>query len=672
MKGQWQGDPDCCSAPESSKCGEGFKKEQGPECGRGSWGVAYTTLCLATAEALLVSGAPLLNPGSPYFPYVQANYFPDGSTTDPPDLLDKSVCLPVHGIDRTTCTCSIHEYHNRGLPGVNPQDWGCRPCPAGAFCGGHTFPSMKTRPGWYILGNASKTSHATRPSLEGVTDITGIPGRVVSSPKFYRCASDGSCPGYIGVLTAMVSNLTATNQCGEFTGNGTEWTRSGFEGILCGVCEEGRYAIGKTCAQCEFNQRNAWILLLGICIAVAAFLVSGSFVLKHLKRSTTERVLLKTLRRIEAEGGYNAVAEKFQTVFCREGKEVITKKDLNAGLDVLGIPHRADQRADLWRRLDQDGDGCIDMNEFMGFVVGMRQKSGGGGQGGSSSKVGIVSRRVKSVAAWWKSIRTKTIITVLIGYIQLWNLLDEIPVVEPPPVSNGLSDLNRESVPVTNGNNSTTATETLFTRALAAAGNLQVTALGFFECLLGQRHYSKLGFLTIVPLAFIALVWLPTLTLNLAPKIQPKLLLKHRATISLWRRSTSRIALMVSGNIIFLIYPNACNAVLRTFVCNTYTDADGRQTQWLADDLLLKCDTASDTNYAMVWALAVAMIFIVVVGMPLVLTRILWFWRYPINMLYVSDETGTWVPAAEADAAVGTLYGQYKAQFWAFGKSKER
>ena len=129
---------------------------------------------------------------------------------------------------------------------------------------------------------------------------------------------------------------------------------------------------------------------------------------------------------------------------------------------------------------------------------------------------------------------------------------------------------------------------------------------------------------------------------------------------------------MVSGNIIFLIYPNACNAVLRTIVCNTYTDADGRQTQWLADDLLLKCDTASDTNYAMVWALAVAMIFIVVVGMPLVLTRILWFWRYPINMLYVSDETGTWVPAAEANAAVGTLYGQYKAQFWAFGKSKER
>ena len=117
---------------------------------------------------------------------------------------------------------------------------------------------------------------------------------------------------------------------------------------------------------------------------------------------------------------------------------------------------------------------------------------------------------------------------------------------------------------------------------------------------------------------------------------------------------------------IFLIYPNSCNTVLRTFVCSKFEDADGGLTYWLADDPLVECDGSTDVRYALVRMYAVVMIFIVIVGMPLVLYRILWHWRFPINMLYECSEEGRWTPAPDAMAAVGGLYGQFK-EFWAFG-----
>ena len=352
------------------------------------------------------------------------------------------------------------------------------------------------------------------------------------------------------MFVAMSNNLTAVKQCGEFGADGT-WQRSGYEGMLCGVCEDGRYANGLSCATCEFSPEDAWALLLGVVVVAVAVVCAGTFALKRLTQPPkTRRALQAKLRRIEAEGGFAAVTEKFETLFCvQSGEEEegadkeMTKEGLNVGLGALGIRFNEKDRDDLWIELDQDGDGSISSNEFIAFLMGMQLNPKPGSR---------LSFLAVLILRWWQSIRTKTVITILVGYVQLWNLLDEVPELQPP--SGQDSATSRATVVPGAYLNGTTESETIFTQALAVVGNIQINALGFFQCLVGPRHYSRLSFLTLAPLVIIALVWLPFIALTLAARSQ-RLSRTLRTSIILWQRTTSRVALQVSGNLVSLPPP---------------------------------------------------------------------------------------------------------------------
>jgi hypothetical protein len=61
------------------------------------------------------------------------------------------------------------------------------------------------------------------------------------------------------------------------------------------------------------------------------------------------------------------------------------------------------------------------------------------------------------------------------------------------------------------------------------------------------------------------------------------------------------------------------------------------------------------------------MILFIVIGLPALLLRMLWPWRYPFNRLYESSEAGDMVPTVEGMKHAGGLYGLYKSECWAQG-----
>ncbi|KAM3387853.1 hypothetical protein ACQJBY_010592 [Aegilops geniculata] len=73
-------------------------------------------------------------------------------------------------------------------------------------------------------------------------------------------------------------------------------------------------------------------------------------------------------------------------LFDRNGDGRITREELEDSLGKLGIPVPGDELAAMIARIDADGDGCVDVEEFGELYRTIMSTGGGGGQKGSSGE----------------------------------------------------------------------------------------------------------------------------------------------------------------------------------------------------------------------------------------------------------------------------------------------
>ncbi|KAI5014488.1 hypothetical protein ZWY2020_055878 [Hordeum vulgare] len=71
-------------------------------------------------------------------------------------------------------------------------------------------------------------------------------------------------------------------------------------------------------------------------------------------------------------------------LFDRNGDGRITREELEDSLGKLGIPVPGDELAAMIARIDADGDGCVDVEEFGELYRTIMSTGSGGGQKGSS------------------------------------------------------------------------------------------------------------------------------------------------------------------------------------------------------------------------------------------------------------------------------------------------
>ena len=99
-------------------------------------------------------------------------------------------------------------------------------------------------------------------------------------------------------------------------------------------------------------------------------------------------------------------------------------------------------------------------------------------------------------------------------------------------------------------------------------------------------------------------------------------------------------------------------------VCDKYTANDGRSVWFLADDTSVECSNAAGLPYASAERLAIAMVVVVVLGIPTFQFLVVWKWAHPFQRLHIPTEDGEWVPNPAAKRLMGALFSTYKP--WAY------
>uniref|UniRef100_A0A0D9YUP6 EF-hand domain-containing protein n=1 Tax=Oryza glumipatula TaxID=40148 RepID=A0A0D9YUP6_9ORYZ len=70
-------------------------------------------------------------------------------------------------------------------------------------------------------------------------------------------------------------------------------------------------------------------------------------------------------------------------LFDRDGDGRITREELTESLERLGMPVHGEELAATIARIDANGDGCVDMDEFTQLYETVMRVDGGGGGGGA-------------------------------------------------------------------------------------------------------------------------------------------------------------------------------------------------------------------------------------------------------------------------------------------------
>ena len=166
------------------------------------------------------------------------------------------------------------------------------------------------------------------------------------------------------------------------------------------------------------------------------------------------------------------------------------------------------------------------------------------------------------------------------------------------------------------------------------------------QCIVGPRYMDRLVFTAVLVLGPISLVWAVAGIAHVcAGRVNrnrdSKLLGSKR--LGAFARTVSKKsdswAIMISVQILFLLYPLSCTFVVRTWVCDEY-NVNGKVRWFMADDKSIECIIDSTSQYSSIVAAAIALFVIIVLGMPTLQYLILRHWRKPFDRLFVPTEKG--------------------------------
>ena len=448
--------------------------------------------------------------------------------------------------------------------------------------------------------------------------------------------------------------------------------------MLCLACKSSDAAYGKDwvpsdvgCHECAMNSSEATTLVGAIMFGCLLFGLGAALGWWRFTRpSIEEQRFVNAFRRINELGAERIVKEFF-------GKPIgsgITKEDFVATVvEKCGNGVDSTVSADkLWDKLDEDGDGQVDLDEFISFVCDLRAgKVTGGGEQSKYTKA--LLSFIGSAKEWWGSMKSQTLRTVIIAHFQL---ISSIPASFPEmdPKVQATATVNGADQAVITGaagvvaaSNSTAGADepvTFFKKAVTevtgTVANINVSVLDFIGCFLGPRHEHRLIYTTVTAVSLLVVASLVPWLIRCC--VRGRDLAQHDSNlIATFQHACSKGQLVL----IFLVYPAITQTVMRTFVCKEYAvDDDGNPTSWLVDDTVVQCDLGLPSNpadpstaysYAFLYYYSCFMIVVVVAGFPAFLLSRLWSWRRPFDRMYFVDEDGVEKPTEEALGALGAI-----------------
>ena len=297
----------------------------------------------------------------------------------------------------------------------------------------------------------------------------------------------------------------------------------------------------------------------------------------------------------------------------------------------------------MWLHLDDNGDGVITVREFLHYVWGMDSDCV------DQTSTNRARRFANNVPGWWASAKIKAIRTVLIGFMQLIASLSNLygntgasgATGSSATVSAGSFEDSRHD-----GSNTTIhgggrdiaegsrgvvqAAVAMGTAALASASafisDIDIQVFRFFTCMLGPRFFSSLVVFTIIPVGLCALAACAPRFLKLVFQTVPARCPNMPCSrISKQRRADMMVLvypkLRAFKNyfvitVIFILYPKAARNILSAFSCRSYNDGSASPPRWLEADATVRC-SLEDPQYFIIFAYAICMTGIVIIGMPL-------------------------------------------------------
>ena len=387
-------------------------------------------------------------------------------------------CLPSSdGSHQKVCGCRSTEFHTRGLPSLVPKKWRCETCPDGLECNGQAFDDVTTMPGWFAAGNQSNVNVNSSGSSSGT-----------KRPQLYLCLGGVSaCPGNVSTISIMARKEPLGQQCGD-----------GHIGMLCAACSEG-YSLStddNRCTKCDVNSEALWGAAAGIVVVLLLVVAAFALLFKRLsKRPLLEKYFLEEFHaRTDTHGIEGGIADILCTLGGTQDEGITSgafhsscRKLLPAELQSHITKAHAEQ---FWSTLDIDDDGSVTAAELVVFAVRLHSEI-------STNKYRVV---YGNVMAWWRSNRTRTNYSLLVGYLQLFGgVATSFPSYYAPSVVVGEVAVE-DSLPDTSSTDASSIYNTV-----AQFFSVDINVLEFVRCMLGARYSSKLVFFTLAPLMIIVL-----------------------------------------------------------------------------------------------------------------------------------------------------------------------
>ena len=593
----------------------------------------------------------------------------------------------LHAAVRPTCECFGDTFHTQGMPtamedpplqpdgsiGGPAKDWRCEACLEGARCMGGTAKTMRTKPGWFVIRSVSKATGAEK------------------RPKLWRCPGGiAACPGGASITEVMGSKLpTATNAalaCESITALTPGMREGGFKavrllqypqcqcgegatGLLCRACKSSAadidgdtdwvlsQGIGTACRQCSMTSSDATVLVwttttgfifLALCAMVGWW--------RYTRPSKVQKHFLNAFNRISEHGAAQMVEDFFDVPIAASQRNVLsaTGKSLASGVgitkdvfvaavirrcasgDGIVTPQLRTEAANLWTKVDVDGDNLVTLGEFVSFVCDLRD-----GKHMDHSKCMSASIAfLRAIKKRWRSMKSHTLRTVIITHFQLISSIDRsfpdmvVNLSErknTADVSAAAEAASNSTVGPHNSILALSSIESAVNNVAGAVSNVNIAVLDFIACFLGPRHLNKVVYTTVTAIGLLlvtsALPW--ALRCIRADRVS-----QHDfKMIAMFSHFCSKAQLIL----IFLVYPALTSTIMRTFVCKEYAqDNNGNPTTWLVDDTTVQCEHSSHvgTNatavatapntYVFLWVYSWVMVIVVVIGFPaLLLYRLL-------------------------------------------------
>ena len=605
--------------------------------------------------------------------------------------------LVVGKIDETNnngvavCGCKSTEYHAQGLPGYPSRYWECKPCVEGTDCVGGSATTVRTTPGWFISGNYS--TKYTSLGKNGSKYSIGF-------PKLWQCPGGASaCPGGKLVVPFLSRDNMSVGPCGDSALSGTECQcGAGHVGMLCRTCKddwvvikksgvstEGLKMVADVCQACTLDKPTMFVIFASVIVVVLILSLVATCVYGKVTRAPRiELAFFDAFSNMQSVGAAHAVNAFFgkgsSQGVTREVFLAVCSVKLTSGND-NGKGNERTQLIKLYERIDVDGDGVVTLKELVKLLYGLKD--------GSLSSSKTRRRCSKWLQYLAYSSKSKTLRIVLLTHFQLsssvtkcFPTLDELGLSSTATMTfSNATDIRNRTVGIKSMKELTTdEMMRVGTEIAGAVGDIDFSFLEFTNCLTGPRHYDLLVAKTTATLAILIIAWYVPELIRLAATRLSCVSTEKRASLSAIHKTARLYGSKLCFFIILVAYPSCTRVILRTFVCTQYLEPSGREGFWLDDDTTIKCANnkaagsddgwASATytsSYFRAYLYAWLMVFIIVFGLPAVLLRMLWPWRYPFNRLYESSEEGEMVPTMEGKKHAGSLYSIYKNECWAQG-----